>query len=106
MRGIFEYMLPYLRGNYTPQRVVTAAVFAAFVNNCKDDRELLQKLVNSLLSSIVDPNVKLVTLKGLSNVVANGAEQTNRYECILTAPRNLLLEQICAHNHRCLGVFY
>eukprot|EP00026_Physarum_polycephalum_P000352 Phypoly_transcript_00352.p1 GENE.Phypoly_transcript_00352~~Phypoly_transcript_00352.p1 ORF type:complete len:1660 (+),score=332.46 Phypoly_transcript_00352:97-5076(+) len=79
MRGIFEFMLPYLRGNYTPQRIVTASVFAAFVNNCKDDRELLQKLVNSLLSSIVDPNVKLVTLRGLSNVVANGAEQANRY---------------------------
>ena len=79
MRGIFEFMLPYLRGNYTPQRIVTASVFAAFVNNCKDDRELLQKLVNSLLSSIVDPNVKLVTLRGLSNVVANGTEQTNRY---------------------------
>lgn len=72
-------MLPYLRGNYTPQRVVTASVFSAFVNHCKDDRELLQKLVNSLLSSIVDPNVKLLTLKGLSNVVANGPEQTNRY---------------------------
>jgi len=72
-------MLPYLRGNYTPQRVVTASVFSAFVNHSKDDRELLQKLINSLLSSIVDPNVKLLTLKGLSNVIANGPEQTNRY---------------------------
>jgi maestro heat-like repeat-containing protein family member 1 len=86
MRGIFEYMLPYLRGNYAPQRVVTSAVFSAFVNNCKDDRELLQKLVNSLLSSVVDPNVKLVTLKGLSNVVANGAEQTNRYISCCVVP--------------------
>jgi hypothetical protein len=83
MRGIFEFMLPYLRGNYSPQRTVTASVFIAFVNNCKDDRELLQKLVNSLLSSIVDPNVKLLTLRGLSNVVANGTEQTNRYFCVL-----------------------
>ncbi len=79
MRGIFAYMYPYLRGNYTPQRVVTASVFSAFVNNSKDDKELLQKLINSLLSAIVDPNVKLISLKGLSNVVSNGPDQTNRY---------------------------
>lgn len=40
---------------------------------------MLQKLVNSLLGAIVDPNVKLLALKGLSNIVANGTDQTNRY---------------------------
>jgi len=79
MRGIFEYLLPYLRGNYIPQRIVTAAVFAELLNFCQSDAELLQKLVNSLLGAIVDLNVKLLSLKGLSNIVSNGQEQVNRY---------------------------
>jgi hypothetical protein len=57
-------------------------VWVAFVQQLtvpQGDTELLQKLVNSLLGAIVDLNVKLLSLKGLSNIVSNGQEQVNRY---------------------------
>lgn len=35
MNNIFQFLLPYLKGNYMGQRVVAATVFAEFINHSK-----------------------------------------------------------------------
>ncbi|EFA77696.1 hypothetical protein PPL_12305 [Heterostelium album PN500] len=78
IKGVFEYLIPYQRANHIPQRIITIAVFSELINHTKD-KELLQRLINTLLNALVEPAVKLISLKGLSNIVSAGEEQTNRY---------------------------
>ncbi|EGC31710.1 hypothetical protein DICPUDRAFT_50034 [Dictyostelium purpureum] len=78
IKGIFEFLLPYQRSNHLQHRIVVIAVTTELINHCKD-KEILQRLINTLLNSLVDPLVKLISLKGLSNIVSAGIEQTNRY---------------------------
>ncbi|GAM26848.1 hypothetical protein SAMD00019534_100230 [Acytostelium subglobosum LB1] len=78
LRGVFDYLIPYQRANYVPQRIIALSVFSEMINHCKD-KELLQRLINTLLNSLVEPALKLISLKGLSNVVSAGEEATNRY---------------------------
>ncbi len=35
MKKIYDYLLPYMKGNFPPQRVVAATILAEFVNHCK-----------------------------------------------------------------------
>jgi len=79
MTAIFTFLLPYMRGNFFGQRVVTAALVAEFVNFCKNDAKLLSQLVNCLLGSLADPIVKLYVLRGLGNIASVGDEQGNKY---------------------------
>eukprot|EP01113_Clastostelium_recurvatum_P024391 TRINITY_DN2913_c0_g1_i2.p1 TRINITY_DN2913_c0_g1~~TRINITY_DN2913_c0_g1_i2.p1 ORF type:complete len:827 (-),score=264.21 TRINITY_DN2913_c0_g1_i2:42-2447(-) len=79
MRALVEFLFVYLRGNYIPQRTVAASVYAELLSHCKEDKDLLQRLLNCLLSAQADPMIKLVALSGLPNIVANGQEETNRY---------------------------
>ncbi|GAM28545.1 hypothetical protein SAMD00019534_117210, partial [Acytostelium subglobosum LB1] len=78
IKGVFEFLLPYQRANYVPQRVITLSIYSELINHCKD-KDLLQKLINTLLNSLVEPALKLISLKGLSNIVSAGEESTNRY---------------------------
>ena len=79
MRKIFQFLLPFLKGNFIGQRIVTSTVFAEFINHSKNDKELLQQLVNCILSSLGDPTIKLQSLRGLGNIVSAGTEQANKY---------------------------
>eukprot|EP01116_Phalansterium_solitarium_P016259 TRINITY_DN3745_c0_g1_i3.p1 TRINITY_DN3745_c0_g1~~TRINITY_DN3745_c0_g1_i3.p1 ORF type:complete len:1692 (-),score=828.04 TRINITY_DN3745_c0_g1_i3:272-5347(-) len=79
MPAIFNQLLPYVKGNFVPQRIVAMTVIAEFVNHCRGDPALLGQLVNCLLGSLVDPVVKLQALRGLGNIVAVGAELANKY---------------------------
>jgi hypothetical protein len=45
----------------------------------KEDKNLLQQLVNCILQSLADPTVKLPALRGLGNIVAVGSEEANKY---------------------------
>lgn len=79
MKEIFEFLLTYMKGNFSGQRVIAATVIAEFVGQCKSNKELLSRLVNCLLSSLADPIVKLQALKGLGNIVSVGLDQANTY---------------------------
>ena len=79
MQKIFTFLNPYLKGNFIGQRIVTATIFAEFINHSKNDRALLQQLVNCILSSLGDPSIKLQSLRGLGNIVAAGEEEANKY---------------------------
>ncbi|KAF2070139.1 hypothetical protein CYY_008538 [Polysphondylium violaceum] len=78
IKNLFEFLIPYQRSNYVPHRIVTISVTTELINHSKD-KEVLQKLINTLLNTLVDPAIKLIALKGLSNIVSAGLEQTNRY---------------------------
>jgi len=71
--------LPYLKGNFLGQRLVTSTIFAEFMNHIQEDKALLQDLVNSLLSSLMDESIKLQALRGLGNVASTGLTEVNRY---------------------------
>eukprot|EP01127_Copromyxa_protea_P018695 TRINITY_DN5940_c0_g1_i1.p1 TRINITY_DN5940_c0_g1~~TRINITY_DN5940_c0_g1_i1.p1 ORF type:complete len:1700 (-),score=516.03 TRINITY_DN5940_c0_g1_i1:86-4894(-) len=68
MDKIFAFLVPYLKANFNGQRVVTAFVFAEFINHVGDNDALLEKLVNNLLNSLVDPLLKIPALRGLGNI--------------------------------------
>jgi hypothetical protein len=79
MSRMYEFLLPFMKGNFIGQKVVAATVIAEFVNHCKYDQSLLQKLVNTLLLSLSDTSVKLQSLRGLGNIVSVSIEEANKY---------------------------
>jgi len=83
MKKVYEFLLPYMKGNFMPQRVVAASVLAEFVNHTKllppQDKKFLHLLVNSLLASLADPAIKLQALIGLANIVSADREDANMY---------------------------
>jgi hypothetical protein len=79
LNAFYEFLLPYLQGNFMGQRVTTATAFAEMVSHCNQDKELLQNLVNNLLTIMVDDNLKLMALRGLGNIAAAGKDEVNRF---------------------------
>jgi hypothetical protein len=76
---IFAFLYPYLKSHNTAHCVVTAAVFAEFVNHCGDDKDLLAKVINCHLTSLTVNTVRIYALRGLSNIVAVNKEELNKY---------------------------
>eukprot|EP01101_Sappina_pedata_P011357 TRINITY_DN7637_c0_g1_i1.p1 TRINITY_DN7637_c0_g1~~TRINITY_DN7637_c0_g1_i1.p1 ORF type:complete len:1380 (-),score=647.08 TRINITY_DN7637_c0_g1_i1:49-4188(-) len=76
---IFNILLPYLKGNYKGQRVVVSNIFSEFINQIKDDKTLLNKLINSMLASLVDESIKISVLRGLGNVASCGQSEVDKY---------------------------
>jgi hypothetical protein len=68
-----------MKSNYSAQCQVAATVIAELVNHSKDDKELLQRLINQLLNSLARAEIKLQALRGMSNIVSNGREELNQY---------------------------
>ena len=79
MREIYQFMHPYLKAHYTGQRLVTATVLGEFINFSKGDPDLLAKLVNAMLNCMVDQQVKIPALTGLSNIVSCTPEQVRSH---------------------------
>jgi len=79
MKPIYNYLSGFVKGNFVGQKVVAATILAEFINHCKHDPSLLQELIYKLLSSLVDPTIKLQCLKGLGNIVSVGPEEANKY---------------------------
>jgi hypothetical protein len=75
---VYEFLLPYIKANFAPQRIVVSTVFAELVNHCKDP-PLLHKLINTLLNCLGDPLIKLHGLRGLGNIVSANPVDANKY---------------------------
>ena len=71
LEPMFEFILPYLQGNFIGQRIVTAAVFAEMISHVKNNRALLQNLINNLLTIMADDNLRLMSLKGTFNLFSS-----------------------------------
>jgi len=79
MRAIFKALQPYLKANFNGQRFITAYTFGEMVNHVNTDNELLDQLITHLLTSLVDPLLKIPALRGLSNIVSCPTDQINKY---------------------------
>lgn len=91
MKPIYEFLFPYMRGNFIGQRLISATVFAEFINQSKvrflkkvnptsiqNEKVLLQQLINTLMASLNDPAVKLQSLRGLGNIVSVDIEEVTK----------------------------
>eukprot|EP00013_Stygamoeba_regulata_P006034 CAMPEP_0177640424 /NCGR_PEP_ID=MMETSP0447-20121125/6535_1 /TAXON_ID=0 /ORGANISM="Stygamoeba regulata, Strain BSH-02190019" /LENGTH=1747 /DNA_ID=CAMNT_0019142493 /DNA_START=242 /DNA_END=5485 /DNA_ORIENTATION=- len=101
---IYQFLLPYLKGNFAGQRLVTALSFAEFMNHVHADSELLQHLLNALLTCLVDAQLKMAALRGLGNIASNGADPVNQFaptvvdaltSHIEDADESIALESMC-----------
>lgn len=79
MKGIYKKMKLYLNVSYVGQRVVAATSIAELINHCGEDASLLSELINGVLGSLPDTDIKFYCLRGLGNVVSNGSAQVNQY---------------------------
>ncbi|MDP2434244.1 MAG: hypothetical protein Q8P67_00705, partial [archaeon] len=75
----YDYIAPYIKGNFFGQRVVTVAVLSEMVPFITNNSTLLHRTVNSLLTSIVEPKLMLSSIRGLGNVSHCGALEANKY---------------------------
>ena len=98
MGSFYEFLLPYLQGNFIGQRVVTSTIFAEMISHSAEDKELLQALINNLLTIMVDDQLKLMACRGLGNIADAGKEEVNRFSstvidalmCSIDSPDEIL----------------
>ncbi|XP_066933993.1 maestro heat-like repeat-containing protein family member 1 [Clytia hemisphaerica] len=75
-------LLPSLSSMYSTQRVVPAVTFSELINQrCCGDLQLVELLINSLLSKLVDPShlVRQFCIRGLGNVASVGGQKLQTY---------------------------
>jgi len=75
-------LLPSLSSPYDAQRMVTATIFAELINQrCCGDMHLVELLMNSLLSKLVDPShhVRQLCIRGLGNMASVGGQKLQSY---------------------------
>eukprot|EP00795_Rhopilema_esculentum_P001016 gene1016-15340_t len=79
---IVTCLLQALQSTYDTQRVVAAGLFAELINQrCRGDLQLVELLINSMLSKLVDPChlVRKLCIKGLGNVSSVGGQKLQTY---------------------------
>jgi hypothetical protein len=72
MRGLFEYLLPFLSRIYVGHRAVATAVISQFIQQSQHDMPLLRKSISVLLPRVADklPRVRRQALIGVGNLIA------------------------------------
>ncbi|XP_047135268.1 maestro heat-like repeat-containing protein family member 1 isoform X1 [Hydra vulgaris] len=82
VNDLVSALLPSLSSLYDYQRVVPAAIFSELINeSCCGDMQLVELLMNSLLSKLVDPShvVRKLCIRGLGNVASVGGQKLQTY---------------------------
>lgn len=82
VNDVVSCLLQALQSSYDTQRVVSAALFAELINQrCNGDLQLVELLMNSMLSKLVDPChlVRRLCIKGLGNVSSVGGKKLQTY---------------------------
>lgn len=79
MQSIYSFLVPYLKGVYQGQRLITVTALGEFINHCGDDDDLLAKVIDSILNSMSSKDLKIQALEGLSNIVSTKQEQQDTY---------------------------
>jgi len=79
MRSMFKFLQPYFKANFNGQRFVTSYALGEMVNHVNNDVELLDLLLTNLLNSLVDPILKIPTLRGLSNISSSPPDHIHKY---------------------------
>lgn len=79
MASAFSFLLPSLKAVHSGQRLVTATMLGEFINHTSHDTELLAKLINAMLSCMINPELKIAALNGLSNITSGTQDQQDMY---------------------------
>lgn len=79
MQSSFSFLLPSLKAVHSGQRLVTATMLGEFINHTSNDTELLAKLINAMLSCMINPELKIAALNGLSNITSGTQDQQDMY---------------------------
>eukprot|EP01126_Amoeba_proteus_P067356 TRINITY_DN9930_c0_g1_i5.p1 TRINITY_DN9930_c0_g1~~TRINITY_DN9930_c0_g1_i5.p1 ORF type:complete len:1273 (-),score=291.41 TRINITY_DN9930_c0_g1_i5:204-4022(-) len=79
MDKVFTFLVPFLKANFNGQRTVACFVLAELINHAGTNDVLLEKLVTNLLSSLVDPLLKIPTLRGLGNISQCSQQMVDKY---------------------------
>ena len=79
MPSSFSFLLPSLKAVHSGQRLVTATMLGEFINHTSHDTELLAKLINAMLSCMINPELKIAALHGLANITSGTTEQQDVY---------------------------
>jgi len=79
MQSSFSFLLPSLKAVHSGQRLVTASVLGEFINHTSNDTDLLAKLINAMLSCMINPELKISALNGLSNITSGTSDQQDTY---------------------------
>jgi len=82
INDIVSCLLQALQSSFDMQRAVSAAIFAELINQrCRGDLQLVELLMNSMLSKLVDPChlVRKLCIKGLGNVSSVGGQKLQTY---------------------------
>jgi hypothetical protein len=75
---LYEFLLPYLKGNFKGQRLVVVVSYSEMMNWAKDTT-ILQNIINALLISMIDADLKLQSIIGIGNAASAGAELMNKF---------------------------
>ena len=75
---VYNYVLPYSKGNFKGQRLMVTAVYAEMVK-WSTNEEILQNIVNALLISMNDDNLCLLSIIGLGNSASGNPELANKF---------------------------
>ena len=78
IHNLYNFLLPYLKGNFKGQRLVVVSVYAETMNHIEDEA-LIQNIINALLTSMIDEALKLQSIIGLGNVASAGSEMVNKF---------------------------
>lgn len=88
MRGLFEYLLPFLSRIYVGHRAIATTIISQFVQHAQRDMPLLRKSISVMLPRVADkmPRVRRQALIGVGNlVVVWNAEVAQQSSSIMSA---------------------
>ena len=75
---VYNYILPYSKANFKGQRLMVTAMYAELVK-WSDNEEILQNIVNALLISMNDDNLRLLSIIGLGNSASGPPELGSKF---------------------------
>ncbi len=78
MPKLYNFLLPYLKGNFKGQRLVVVTVYSELMNWSKNEA-ILQNVINALLVSMNDEDLRLQSIIGIGNSAASGPELVNQF---------------------------
>lgn len=62
MKSIFEFLLPFIKSNWLPQRVIAASIFAEFINHSKVIFDIEKRIIKNFFKG------RSTTLKSISKL--------------------------------------
>ena len=75
---VYNFILPYSKANFKGQRLMVTTMYAELVK-WSDNEDILQNIVNALLISMNDDNLRLQSIIGLGNSASGPPELASKF---------------------------